>query len=36
VTIPRARLAELEAAEAEVQKYRDQAHRDVNDLDFGA
>jgi hypothetical protein len=27
VTIPRARLAELEAAEAEVQTYRDQAHR---------
>lgn len=36
VTIPRARLAELEAAEAEVRLYRDQAHRSVNDLEFGA
>ena len=36
VTIPRARLAELEASEAEVLLYRDQAHRSVNDLDFGA
>ena len=32
----RARQAEIERLSAELQQYRDQAHRAVNDLEFGA